>query len=103
MGIQENQKFVNIKQCKGFVRVCYLKLNLEKETAQRLWIPIFDKKRTQEQLKDTTGRVYIIVIDGIIFKIGYTEYNSGIKVGDILVFIDKDGDQKSFYRSDKLK
>ncbi len=79
MGIQENQKFVNIKQCKGFVRVCYLKLNLEKGTAQRLWIPIFDKKRTQEQLKDTTGRVYIIVIDGIIFKIGYTDDKVGIK------------------------
>ena len=27
------------------------------------------------------------------FSIGYTEYNAGLKVGDILVFVDKDGDR----------
>jgi len=36
------------------------------------------------------------------FSIGYTEYNAGLKVGNILVFVDKDGEQKPYHKSTKV-
>jgi len=37
------------------------------------------------------------------FKEGYTEYLSGLNIGDLLVFVDKDGDQNAFYRDNSVE
>jgi|TARA_B110000093_G_C12920727_1_gene389057 hypothetical protein len=37
------------------------------------------------------------------FKEGYTEYLSGLNIGDLLVFVDKDGKQNALYRDNSVE
>jgi len=37
------------------------------------------------------------------FKEGYTEYLSGLNIGDLLVFVDKDGEQNALYRDNSVE
>ena len=37
------------------------------------------------------------------FKVSYTEYLSGLNIGNLLVFVDKDGEQNAFYRDDSVE
>tara|TARA_B100000497_G_C7613146_1_gene368207 strand:- start:233 stop:1150 length:918 start_codon:yes stop_codon:yes gene_type:complete len=37
------------------------------------------------------------------FKEGYNEYISGINIGDLIVFVDEDGEQNAFYRDSSVE
>jgi len=67
---------MNIKDCDVFEKVCDFELN--KRISKTLWnikLTSMDKVK----LNDKSGRVYLIVVDDIIKKIGQTDDNFGIK------------------------
>jgi hypothetical protein len=69
---------VNINFCDSFIKVCQLEENNDYFGSQKLYKVKFEKTITMEQLKSTIGRVYMIVVDDIIYKIGYTDDQQGI-------------------------
>jgi len=68
---------MNVNDCDVFEKVCDFILNHNK--AKTLWATINDPKMSKEKLKDKRGRVYLLVVDDIVKKIGQTDDNSGIK------------------------
>jgi len=71
---------MNIKDCDVFEKVCDFELN--KRISKTLWnikLTSMDKVK----LNDKSGRVYLIVVDDIIKKIGQTDDNFGIIKHDV--------------------
>lgn len=72
----EIKKEMNVNECDVFEHVCDFKLN--KNKSKTLWIPEYGEM-SKEKLNDKRGRVYILVVNDIIKKIGQTDDDSGIK------------------------
>lgn len=69
---------MNIKNTKGLYRVCELILN-EIISQKNLWDIVWDSKIDSKILTQNNGRCYFIVVNDIIYKIGYSDSNGGIK------------------------
>ena len=73
--MSESELEMYVADCDTFEKVCDFKLN--HNTSKTLWKPEYCM--TTEKLNDTKGRVYLLVVDGIVKKIGQTDDNSGSK------------------------
>ena len=66
---------VNIIECDNFIKAGDFKLN--HSPSKPLWNAVFSID--EELLTDDRGRCYVIVVNGIIKKIGLTDDSAGIK------------------------
>ena len=60
------------------IKVCDIILN-EKSSDRRLWDTIWSKELDKNLLSQNNGRCYFIVINGEIYKLGYSDAKGGIK------------------------
>ena len=66
----------------SFKKICEFELN--RDNSRTLWRAVFDTERTQEELRTTLGRVYLITLqrdneEEKIVKIGQSDDNSGAR------------------------
>ena len=70
--------YMKITEILNPIRVCELILN-KNENDRALWNIIWDSNVTNQILTQNNGRCYFIVVDGEIYKIGYSDCDGGVK------------------------
>ena len=82
---------VYVNDCNNFIKVCDFELN--HTDSQSLWKVIRDPNISNELLRDTRGRSYIIVVNNKIYKIGGSDDAKGI--GSIAGYLSGNGGSPS--------